>query len=777
MAFHRLTVPSYFGGLPGGYDYINNATSGTPAFADGAEAGGVNVGTYFVGFDDDATSSNANRPAKALSQNTDFLDDLMHRDIALPVRTSDGVGAPTAGITITGPGIFMGLVGAVLTDLFHITDTNDEDIDVGGAKIVVTSAVDSGSVPVGGGFSAGNVALTFNISIPLAQGYRVYYAQRTNLATFPADGLTSTRIRNLTEVDYQVEELFRLLHGNGEAWNAAWDSTVWDLAARSMDGAYRRSTTGLGGALNVAGSGALILRDGVAPNVVGGQTARAYIDEYQALYVTQASEVGVDRSTKPFGSGGYLFLGKEWSIAGSSPSSQPTPYFYSFASYVRHTEPLVGGSPVSGHGYATSIPFNSAANIYTTGTAGVFRVVFTAGAFFWLFATNDTAISLGKDVLECTIAGIGKVALVITSLDLTDHTGATAHCSTLDGGTLPTLGAGPTAINVNWAQARVIAGGGASAMKEALSGVSIGTEAWNDSEFFCVPPVAPLTRDTIDATGAWQQYHAPVTAYFGAHVDYVTGNRSTALGWGSLQRDTTQSNYGQWRVLGMLQDDGSIISPKGELTLLGFTTAGFLAGVAAHSQNMLTASNLVAARDSSNTVLPHSGLISYGLVQGAHYGNIYDAADDTTVGNVTIDFTTEATEDVTNAAVAHQVIERRYIDGAAAVIHVLKLPINADVGEKLYLFINEGADGVAHFDVSAMVGHTYERSGTDPGPITWRITLLDGIPADTPNTNYRSNFYEFQCIFHGIPDDSSVNIQSTWIVTNYGVHTLTAGRI
>ena len=60
--FHRLAVPTYFGGLPAGYDYVNNATSGTPAYANGALTGGTNVGSYFVGFDDDATSANANRP-------------------------------------------------------------------------------------------------------------------------------------------------------------------------------------------------------------------------------------------------------------------------------------------------------------------------------------------------------------------------------------------------------------------------------------------------------------------------------------------------------------------------------------------------------------------------------------------------------------------------------------------------------------------------------------------------------------------------------------------
>src|ERR1700735_944084 len=120
MPFHRLTVPSYFGGLPAGYDYANNAVSGTPANADGAKVGGPNAGTYFIGFGEDATSADANRPAQALAPNTDFLDDLTRRDRALPVRSSDGTGAPTSSLTLVGPGIFMGLVGAGLVDLFRV---------------------------------------------------------------------------------------------------------------------------------------------------------------------------------------------------------------------------------------------------------------------------------------------------------------------------------------------------------------------------------------------------------------------------------------------------------------------------------------------------------------------------------------------------------------------------------------------------------------------------------------------------------------------------------
>jgi hypothetical protein len=85
MSFHRLTVPSYFGGLPGGYDYINNALVGTPAVADGQKSGGPNDGTYFIAFGEDVTEADANRPNLALAENCDFLDDVARRDLAVPV--------------------------------------------------------------------------------------------------------------------------------------------------------------------------------------------------------------------------------------------------------------------------------------------------------------------------------------------------------------------------------------------------------------------------------------------------------------------------------------------------------------------------------------------------------------------------------------------------------------------------------------------------------------------------------------------------------------------
>jgi hypothetical protein len=227
ILFHRLQVPTYFGGLPAGYDYINNAISGTPANADGQKTSGPNAGSYFVCFGEDATSSDANRPNMALAANTDYLDNLLHQDLAVNVRTADVTpGSPVPSVTITGPGIFIGNVGDTLNDCFHVTDLSDADLLVSGVQLVVAS-ISGGTL--GGGFSTGSITLTFNVSIPASQGYRIWYGQRSNLATLPANAFTTLRIRSAVQVSEQVEAVLAALHGNGEAWNAAWDNTIYGL--------------------------------------------------------------------------------------------------------------------------------------------------------------------------------------------------------------------------------------------------------------------------------------------------------------------------------------------------------------------------------------------------------------------------------------------------------------------------------------------------------------------------------------------------------------------
>lgn len=228
MPFHRLTIPSYFGGLPGGYDYINNAASGTPANADGAKASGTNIGSYFVTTQEDATSLAFNRPAKALAQNTDYLDDLLRRDLASPVVTADvTAGATVTSIVLTGPGIFLGEAGTANTvagirTFVRLTDNNDlEMLDSTGAEIQVTAISDT----VGGGFSASNVTLTISPGIPTGRTYRVYYGVRGNLASYSNGFLSKARPIN-TSLQQRLLDRTRTITAAATLHSPLRDGTV-----------------------------------------------------------------------------------------------------------------------------------------------------------------------------------------------------------------------------------------------------------------------------------------------------------------------------------------------------------------------------------------------------------------------------------------------------------------------------------------------------------------------------------------------------------------------
>lgn len=206
MSFHRFTVPSYTGGLPGGYDYINNALSGTPATYDTARSdGGPNTGTYFVGGAEDARSQTVNRGLAALAQNTDALDDILRRDIAVPAITSVVTAAsPVSSLTLSGPGVFLGASGtpnsaAGINTFIEILDSTDKEIvDSTGTRCMVTAI--SGGTVGSGGFSAGNVVCTVSPAIPIGTNYHVYYGVRSNLATMPVDAITNVKIRSAQEV-------------------------------------------------------------------------------------------------------------------------------------------------------------------------------------------------------------------------------------------------------------------------------------------------------------------------------------------------------------------------------------------------------------------------------------------------------------------------------------------------------------------------------------------------------------------------------------------------
>jgi hypothetical protein len=202
MAFHRLTVPSYFGGLPGSYDFINNTPGGgTQANADGPKVGGPNVGTYFVAFQEEATSLDFNRANQALAQNTDIIDDTLRTSIPVP----DFVDATTAGaiseVVVAGD-VFVGKSGASSTQdernrlITVLNPITNSVLTSGGIRIIATGIEDGASANVVGteadGFYSGPT-VTFAPDIPATTDYRIIFGKRSNLASIadPAGDLAA----------------------------------------------------------------------------------------------------------------------------------------------------------------------------------------------------------------------------------------------------------------------------------------------------------------------------------------------------------------------------------------------------------------------------------------------------------------------------------------------------------------------------------------------------------------------------------------------------------
>jgi hypothetical protein len=212
MAFHRLTAPTYFAGLGPGYDYVNNLVVGTPAVADGPKADGPNAGTYFVGKGEDALARAANRGLKAVTENTDYLDDLLHRDIAV-MKTTGALTAvsPVSSIGLSDAnGVYIGKPGTPnsvsgINQFIEILDGNNNEI-IGDLSTGAPCRVTAISETVGTSFAGPGVTVTCTISPPIPAGttYRVVYAVRGTLADLPVDGFTFMNLRGAQQQDAET---------------------------------------------------------------------------------------------------------------------------------------------------------------------------------------------------------------------------------------------------------------------------------------------------------------------------------------------------------------------------------------------------------------------------------------------------------------------------------------------------------------------------------------------------------------------------------------------
>lgn len=196
MPFHRLTVPTYDGGLPSSHDYINNAGVGTPAPVSAQQSGGTYDGTYFEVPGETAESTKVNRANSALAENCDFIDDVLLT--SRPVLTYEDFTAGGGGdtqIQLTGD-VFVGRAGVAPINqeerdfLIAIVDPLTlQQLVIGPLvtpEVVSCSDLrDSGDAAnVIGTEATGyhtNPIVVFSVTIPAATDYRVVYLRRSTV--------------------------------------------------------------------------------------------------------------------------------------------------------------------------------------------------------------------------------------------------------------------------------------------------------------------------------------------------------------------------------------------------------------------------------------------------------------------------------------------------------------------------------------------------------------------------------------------------------------------
>ncbi len=483
MPFHRFVQPAYFAAPAcpaapavvafNGVNYnLFNVTSGgvgaggSAAMSD-AKPTGVNTGTYAVAFGEDATSTNLNRGYRALIENTDTLDDWLHRDIAAPVRTANAnAGAPVSTIVLPSGTYVGGSGGYALDVLFSILNSDGEEILNGDNKVDVASI--TGAV-IGDGFSAGAVTLNLSFAIPTGTTYYVVYGTRSNLATLPADALISVGVRASEEVAADVRRMIAYLKGEpATAWDATPTFNTWSLGAGGLNSLYRRSSSGQGYSANVdvsattintPGAGSEIVADGRAltsamyPAYAGYSASRRSTDPAQALF---RAEDGV-----PVGGLGHI--GFAAMMSGPDTTEAILPSAGGFGSYRRMG---AGTYTVISEGAAATMSATIAAELVDIelGTA-------LAGGPAELLSAVRCGYDLIRVRLPATIGGVATLGDRDISLRIMSKGATRVTCLGVDG-FLPTqlkpLAAPITVTVLGWYSASMVNPNGAASVKYSL---------------------------------------------------------------------------------------------------------------------------------------------------------------------------------------------------------------------------------------------------------------------------------------------------------------------
>lgn len=784
MPFHRFVQPAYFAAPAcpvapavvafNGVNYnLFNVTSGGigaggSALMSDVKPSGVNTGTYAVAFGEDATSTNLNRPIRALIENTDTIDDWLHRDIATPVRTANAVaGAPVSSIVLPASTYVGGSGGYALDVLFSILNSDGEEILNGDNKVEVASI--TGAV-IGDGFSAGAVTLNLSFAIPTGTTYYVVYGTRSNLATLPADALISVGVRASEEVAADVRRMIAYLKGEAAtAWDANPTFNTWSLGAGGLNSLYRRSSSGQGYSANVdvsattintPGAGSEIVADGRAltsamyPAYAGYSASRRSTDPVQALF---RAEDGV-----PVGGLGHI--GFAAMMSGPDTTEAVLPSAGGFGSYRR-----------MGAGTYTLVSEGAAATMSATIAAELVDIELgtaLAGGPAELLSAVRCGYDLIRVRLPATIGGVATLGDRDISLRIMGKGATRVTCCGVDG-FLPTqlkpLAAPITVTVLGWYSASMVNPNGATSVKYSLRPTHYDN--------------APIVKDGSTVFLSQRANTAAQLAYMTEPAVKIFGSYTQrALEWGDSHTSGIPVSNGWLNADGSMFATGVSISGTayvgGALTAIGNTllsgttySQGALRGdLTASMEGLVQASRLRAMY----TKVPRH----MATWTTAGMGNFYLEWDGNvafTPGALNADRTSWGNPAQGAKYPQHVFVNIIRSGGASAVPLITIHPPFRDcvVGEEISISILLTHSGSQDYSISAgsrsrvVAGVTYETAimpgdgdAQDPG-VTFVIH-----PQGGPVYVRRLHHIVFRCVYSGLRTDGTTR-QATWVMTRH----------
>lgn len=569
--FHRLTVPTYLGGLPSGANYLNTPSlsggTGIPAFMDGRKVGGPNDGTYFAAFGEDATSAFINRGMKALGENTDYLDDVLHRSIALTARTNDVVSTGIFHFQIAGD-VFVGSLGTPNTAgnraaLISVLDANDNELlDAAGFAITVSGIENGGGLNVVGTEATGfynTPTIMLSSSIPAGVTYRVYYGYPGTLAELPQDAFTTIKIRSAQEVSAGVERMFASLHTAvpNSDWSAPWAASISSLARTGLDGRYRLTSTDPGPTpMNVPGAGSLIYRDGAALTMALpaftmtdlGSHDSPYPDPIMACFKVSMWTPTIGHSFDT-SIGGDVGLYQEAGFHSTGDVADFGIRNVAGPLVLEATPRDVRADTMNSGVTLSRISYNSIATLNPdAGTTNAARRTVQLGTGDYLWSVNGYWSVRKIDLFELTEVSTG---LVLGTFCMDSYSSRTRMVLRSMSGALPYIAPSGQAVQVRvrWLQPTISIGGRQRPAADPYSGIP---------QFLVAPP-APLT-ESYDLN--YTDVNAMFMSSLGKRLPTATNERLyDALCWGGFDQ------YGFMYERGQLKGDGGIVTSGGRQRL------------------------------------------------------------------------------------------------------------------------------------------------------------------------------------------------------------------